>query len=189
MRLTKLKKIVGRFSAVPILFSLLTLAFRPPVLLHAVNASPKAVVLTDEQESHPQESSPASAQGADPWKLFVGPDSRFGHILTDQGLSSPDVVAIAQDSQGFIWFGTLDGLDRYDGYQMKVFRNDPEDPNSLSSNAIRTLYVDRGGILWIGTWTGGLVRYDTATESFFNNRKVPQDPPSVYTHSIFCLYE
>jgi PAS domain S-box-containing protein len=114
---------------------------------------------------------------------------RFDHIATEQGLSNLDVWSVLRDNQGFMWFGTLDGLDRYDGYQMRVFKHDHEDPRSLSENTIRTLYQDRSGTLWIGTWTGGLERFDRDTESFTHFRHNPDDPTSLSSDSVFAILE
>ena len=71
------------------------------------------------------------------------------------GLPSPNVSAIAQDSSGFLWIGTWDGLARYDGAAFEVYRHDPADPSSLSSPGADVLYVDAGGTLWVGTSGGG----------------------------------
>jgi ligand-binding sensor domain-containing protein len=60
-----------------------------------------------------------------------------------------------------MWFGTLDGLNRYDGYEFKVYKHDAEDPNSLSSGPIRRILVDDEGALWVGTWLAGLCRFDS----------------------------
>lgn len=83
----------------------------------------------------------------------------FGNISVDQGLSQSSVYSILQDSVGLMWFGTEDGLNKYDGYEFTIFKHDPEDANSLSSNTILDLYEDRKGWLWIGT-IDGLNRYD-----------------------------
>jgi len=89
----------------------------------------------------------------------------FRHYQVEDGLSNNAVVCCLQDSKGFLWFGTKDGLDRFDGYTFKIFRNDPEDQNSIGSNFIHALYADNNNILWVGT-DKGLYRYDETTESF-----------------------
>ena len=80
----------------------------------------------------------------------------FNHLSTVDGLSNFTIFSIEQDQQGFMWFGTYDRLNRYDGHEFKVYRHDSEDPSSLSDNPIRVLYKDRSGDLWIGTWSSGL---------------------------------
>ncbi len=81
------------------------------------------------------------------------------------GLSQSTVVSMVQDHQGFLWFGTQDGLNRFDGYQFKVFQHEMNDPSSLSSNYIAALHVDKKGELWIGT-SKGLHRYNKQTATF-----------------------
>jgi ligand-binding sensor domain-containing protein len=73
----------------------------------------------------------------------------FKHITTEQGLSNPSVYAIVQDKRGFMWFGTQDGLNKFDGYQFTVYKNDLVDSLSLSNNWITVLYEDSFGELWI----------------------------------------
>src|SRR5688572_161056 len=85
---------------------------------------------------------------------------RFEHHETSNGLSQSNVSCILQDSRGFMWFGTRDGLNRYDGYKFTVYRNDPRNPHSLSNNFIRGIAESRNGDLWIATLGGGLCRYD-----------------------------
>lgn len=77
------------------------------------------------------------------------PKLRFKHITTEEGLSNSTIETIFQDQRGFIWFGTRDGLNRYDGYQVTVFRHDPKDSNSISDNYIRYLFEDRDQNLWV----------------------------------------
>lgn len=91
---------------------------------------------------------------------------KFSHLTTADGLSQSSVRCILKDRFGFIWFGTRDGLNRYDGYTFKVYRKDQKDPSSLPSNHILSLYEDKGGSLWVGTITGGISRYDRNTDSF-----------------------
>ncbi len=71
-----------------------------------------------------------------------------------------------QDRQGLMWFGTEDGLNKFDGYRFTIFRNTPNDPTSLSYNNIRAVYEDREGNIWAGTLTGELNRFDRKTETF-----------------------
>jgi ligand-binding sensor domain-containing protein len=83
---------------------------------------------------------------------------KFEYLTVDDGLSQGTIEDILQDRQGMMWFATRDGLNRYDGQQVKVFRNNSNDPNSLASNWVLSLAMDPGGKLWIGS--GGLNVYD-----------------------------
>ena len=65
-------------------------------------------------------------------------------------------LAIFQDSKGYLWIGSQDGLNRYYGFNFEIYKHDPEDPNSISHNSILAITEDRDGYLWIGTWGGGL---------------------------------
>src|SRR4029434_9683443 len=84
---------------------------------------------------------------------------RFDHINIEQGLSQSSVHLILQDSRGFLWFGTQDGLNRYDGYEFKVYKPDPDDANSLSDRWITSIVEDNQGYLWIATRLGGVQRH------------------------------
>ena len=90
----------------------------------------------------------------------------FGHISFEDGLSNSFVNCLLQDRIGFIWCGTDDGLNRYDGYEIKVYRNIPEDSASLSNNIIWSLFEDHSGYLWIGTKGGKLNRYNPFLDRF-----------------------
>ncbi len=92
-------------------------------------------------------------------------DPRFVRLTRDHGLSDNNVEAIIEDRRGFMWFGTTDGLDRYDGHDVVTYRHDPQDPASLSDSYVLALHVDRRGRLWIGT-TNGLNRYQPETDAF-----------------------
>lgn len=87
------------------------------------------------------------------------------HLGIEQGLSNNSVTCIYQDHNGFMWFGTYDGLNRYDGYEFKVFKKQPGDSNSLHYNRISTLTEDTGHKLWIGT-LGGVSIYDPVSSRF-----------------------
>ena len=94
-----------------------------------------------------------------------GTDVRFTRLSTDYGLSQRRVSEIVQDDQGFMWFGTQYGLDRYDGHNFKVFVPDPRNPNSLSGVFVTALFKDRKGALWVGC-DQFLNRFEPATETF-----------------------
>ena len=70
----------------------------------------------------------------------------FEHFSTEQGFSQGVVFSILQDSKGFMWFGSENGLIRYDGYKFKVFKHNPDDEKSLSSNIVISIYEDRSGV-------------------------------------------
>jgi ligand-binding sensor domain-containing protein/signal transduction histidine kinase len=95
----------------------------------------------------------------------AGQSYYFRHYQVENGLSNNAVICSIQDKKGFLWFGTKDGLDRFDGYTFKIFRNDPDDENSIGSNFIHSLFVDSSDVLWAGT-EKGLYQYDATTESF-----------------------
>lgn len=88
------------------------------------------------------------------------------HISKEQGLSQLNVTSIIQDSKGFIWVGTRDGLNRYDGYQFVVYRNNVKDSTSLSDNFIQDIIEDKNHNLWIATHAGGLCMYNRKSDSF-----------------------
>ncbi|MBN2420163.1 MAG: response regulator [Deltaproteobacteria bacterium] len=92
---------------------------------------------------------------------------KFEHITTDNGLSQSTVTSILQDRHGFMWFGTFDGLNRYDGYEFTIYRHDPNDPGSIISNQVRAIFEDNEGNLWIATFEG-LSRYDRDKDKFIN---------------------
>lgn len=100
------------------------------------------------------------------------PDQRlkFERISLEQGLSQSTVNCILQDRYGFMWFGTQDGLNRYDGYTFTIYRHHAGDVNSLSVNYIWSLAEDQDGALWIATEGGGLDRFDRDTGQFIHYR-------------------
>ena len=83
----------------------------------------------------------------------------FDRLSIDEGLSQSIVEQILQDRQGFMWFVTEDGLNRFDGYTFTVYRNVAGDPSSLSHNELKSIFEDGSGILWVGAFEGGLNRW------------------------------
>lgn len=90
---------------------------------------------------------------------------RFSRIDANDGLSHNQVKSFFKDHQGFMWIGTISGLNRFDGYNLKVFRNDPRDPQSIINDDINRMFEDPDGKMWISTWSG-LDIYDPVTETF-----------------------
>ncbi len=94
----------------------------------------------------------------------------FDRLNLEQGLSQGTVHCLLQDQKGFLWIGTQDGLNKYDGYGFTVFRYDREDSLSISDNWINCLFEDQQGFLWVGTLSGGLNKFDRTTGTFENYR-------------------
>jgi len=92
----------------------------------------------------------------------------FRHLTINDGLSQNAVFAITQDHKGFMWFGTKDGLNRYDGQTFKVFQHDPYDSTSIIGNFIQVLHTDQKGWIWVGTLENGLSYYQPEKDRFFN---------------------
>lgn len=92
---------------------------------------------------------------------------RFDRLTTEDGLSQSQVNTITQDFQGFMWFGTVDGLNRYDGYNFKVYKPEVENHEGFQSNFILSLYEDKNKTLWVGT-RGGLNYYDRDNDKFIH---------------------
>ncbi len=113
---------------------------------------------------------------------------RFDHLGIEDGLSQSAVHVIFQDSAGFLWFGTEDGLNRYDGYTFKTFKPEPDVRDSLSDRWITAIVEDRDGYLWIGTRQGGLNRYDPRTERFTVFRHDKENPASLGDNHVNVLY-
>ncbi|MDG5768121.1 two-component regulator propeller domain-containing protein [Balneolales bacterium ANBcel1] len=97
------------------------------------------------------------------------PEDISFHFLTDRdGLSQRTVRSIVQDYEGYMWFGTFDGLNRYDGYNITIYRHHPDDPTSISYNEISDVFEDSRNNLWIATGGSGLNRYDRDSDHFIH---------------------
>ncbi len=111
-------------------------------------------------------------------------DIIFSRISIEQGLSQSVVNTILQDSQGFLWFGTQDGLNRYDGYDFKVYKNDPNDDQTLSNDWVTSIAEDADGTLWIGTLGGGLNKFDRDSDQFSRYTNDPEDKNSISNNVV-----
>ncbi len=108
----------------------------------------------------------------------------FKHLNINDGLSQNAVYALAQDHSGFIWIGTKDGLNRYDGYNFTIYKHNPADSHSISNNSITDLFVDSRGILWVGTLEKGLNRFDRINGTFERFEHNPSQPNSISSDRI-----
>lgn len=104
-----------------------------------------------------------------PYPIFAqNQQLHFDHLGTDRGLSDLNPTCILQDSRGFIWIGTANGLNRYDGYKFKVFKNDRKDTASISNNYIKDIAEDKNGNIWVATVGGGLNMFDRRADRFYH---------------------
>ncbi|MFZ0390762.1 MAG: two-component regulator propeller domain-containing protein [Calditrichia bacterium] len=119
----------------------------------------------------------------------VPQNSRFERLSLKDGLSQSSVSSILQDRQGFLWFATQEGLNKFDGYQFTVYRHDPNRPNTLSDDWINVIHQDHEGMLWVGTAGGGLNRFDPVRENFEVFRHDPADSTSLGSDRVTAIFE
>src|SRR5688500_11239173 len=93
------------------------------------------------------------------------PANSFDRLSIEQGLSQATVTSMLKDRKGFMWFATEDGLNRYDGYNFKLFRYNYNDTTTISSNTVKCIYEDRDGVIWAGT-ADGLNKFSKEHQSF-----------------------
>ncbi len=113
----------------------------------------------------------------------------FEQITVDDGLSQSGVLAIFQDSQGLMWFGTQDGLNKYDGYNFTVYKYNELNLSSLSDNFILSIYEDKSGTIWVGTQSGGLNKFDRKTEQFVHYTHNSDNLNSLGSNIVLSIYE
>lgn len=107
----------------------------------------------------------------------------FERISLEEGLSQSLVYCILQDKDGYMWFGTQEGLNKYDGHNIKIFKHSTDNKRSICNNYIRALFEDKSGIIWVGTLNGGFSKYNKNLENFsnFNLNLNPPDCDLIYT--------
>ena len=113
---------------------------------------------------------------------------RFQHITVKDGLSQSSVHHILQDKKGYLWFCTEDGLNRYDGYNIKIYKHNPNNLNSLTSNYVFTAYEDNSGFIWFGT-DGGLTRFNPINEQFTQFAFNPTDSTGLSGNYVLSIYQ
>lgn len=112
--------------------------------------------------------------------LPLGPKVKFQHISMQQGLSVSSIHDIHQDRQGYMWFATAHGTDRFDGYDFLVHKTEINDSTSIGDHRTHTIFEDRAGDLWFGTSNGILARYNRENQTFTN---FPIAPPELHTQN------
>ncbi len=115
------------------------------------------------------------------------PAPRFKHVMSDESHSVGSVLAIHQDSFGFMWIAGKAGLARYDGYEYVFYNHDPDDPNTLSNAVIWDIEEDDTGNLWLAT-EGGLNYFDRSTETFTSYQHNPNNPDSIIGNAVSFIY-
>ncbi|PIE01939.1 MAG: hypothetical protein CSA81_09325 [Acidobacteria bacterium] len=122
------------------------------------------------------------------WEKFNS-NYQFENIHLEGYFSNATVFSIVQDNEGFMWFGTSSGLIRYDGLDFKTFKHDPSDPYSVSNDNTGNLYVGQDGLIWIGTWGGGLITFDPLTFKAHTIDLAPEDDTSIGDLRIQSIYQ
>ncbi len=114
---------------------------------------------------------------------------RFEQLSIEDGLSQSVITSVLQDQFGFIWIGTQDGLNRYDGNTFTTHRPDPNDPGAIKDRWISSLYEDKEGYIWVGTYFGGLNRYNPYSHTFTHFLNDPNNPTSISSNRINAILE
>ncbi|MEM1321002.1 MAG: two-component regulator propeller domain-containing protein [Bacteroidota bacterium] len=123
------------------------------------------------------------------WLGLTAQEYSFTAVTIEDGLSQSTVNAMVQDQRGFLWIGTQDGLNCYDGHRFKVYKKDPFDTSSIADNYISNLYVDYKDRLWIGTMKGGLSMLDARRERIRNYDHEAGDSGSLSDNRVNLLFE
>ena len=122
---------------------------------------------------------------ADDARLYTTP--YFQTLGVAAGMPSSRIYKTVQDRDGYLWFGTQDGLARYDGVGFRVYRHDPKDPDSLGGNAVTALFVDRDNRIWCGGEESGLNMLDAGRKRFAHYRHDAHDPASLGADDVWTI--
>lgn len=108
----------------------------------------------------------------------------FKHLSTEDGMPQNTIYSIIQDKAGFMWFCTQDGLCRYDGYTIKVYKHNDEDSNSMKSNFTMTMHEDNEGMIWVSMLNSGIDKFNPATEVFTHHMHDPEDATTIPHNNV-----
>lgn len=114
---------------------------------------------------------------------------QFNHLAVEDGLSQSTVQTILQDSQGYMWFGTQNGLNKYNGYDITIYNSSIEDSTSINGNDIRVLYEDNDNRLWIGSQSGGLNLYNREKDRFRHFTAISEDWRTLSANAVWAILE
>ncbi|MCP4147994.1 MAG: SpoIIE family protein phosphatase [bacterium] len=127
-----------------------------------------------------------------PAQLLVAQSRReplkFQHLGLRHGVPQSGINCILQDKNGFMWFGTRNGLNRYDGYNFVIYNHDPKVPDSLSAKRIQTIYEDLEGTLWLGT-SAGLDKYNRGKDNFTHFKPIAANSSRPAAHMTYAIFE
>ncbi len=151
-------------------------SWKPPI--HLLALAFMLLIATANADRPPQQTSSA----------LTASSFKFDRLSLEDGLSQSSIMSIHQDERGFMWFGTQDGLNRYDGYDFKVYKHDPRDPHSISNDMIQSISEDRNGNLWIGT-QAGLNRFNPVHERFTRVAISNDNRPGMEKGGVFSVFE
>jgi signal transduction histidine kinase/ligand-binding sensor domain-containing protein/CheY-like chemotaxis protein len=112
----------------------------------------------------------------------------FERISSQKWLYQRNITCVTQDSKGYLWFGTNNGLYRFDGYSIREFKHDAHNTNTINHNNVNCIYADKSGILWIGTW-GGLSRLDPSSGAFTRYKYDPRNIKSLSNNDVRAIDE
>ncbi|MFW5886395.1 MAG: ligand-binding sensor domain-containing protein, partial [Bacteroidota bacterium] len=113
--------------------------------------------------------------------------SNYIHFSNEEGLSNPNISTIEQDREGFIWIGTHNGINVFDGYDFRVYTQTPADSTSLVHNFIYSIYKDKKEDLWIGTGGGGIMKYNYLEDNFIRYTNSPLDSNTLLNDYVTCI--
>src|SRR5665213_180911 len=116
-------------------------------------------------------------------------DIHFTLVETPKENPWSGVLAMTQDPQGYLWFSTKEGVYKYDGHQYTLYQHEPSNPNSLALNWVETVYADKSGIIWLGTYGGGLDRFDPTTNTFTHYRHQPGKTGSLANDRVAAIMQ
>ena len=116
-------------------------------------------------------------------------EQKIETLSLQDGLMNPQIYDLVKDEKGFLWFGTADGVKRFDGYGYTSFTHDPTVADSLSNNNVSVMLTDSKDRIWIGTWGGGVNLYQRQTQNFQHLRHNPSNPNSIGSDKVQAIYE